>query len=184
MTPAPTDTVTAVAATCRHCQCPLAPEEHQQRECHARDGDFCELTPHASHKLHGSLGGCCQRCDAHQDGPAAMLPCPEADTPPSPASATAGAAATQRPARRLYHFGTDGLYGEVFVDEAGALVRFIHENDGEFRQEYMSFIGIFFGGSIVELRVTGCEPPAADDDVAGFVTQNVTRIRVAIGAAS
>ena len=130
MTPAPTDTVTAVAATCRHCQCPLAPEEHQQRECHARDGDFCELTPHASHKLHGSLGGCCQRCDAHQDGPAAMLPCPEADTPPSPASATAGAAATQRPARRLYHFGTDGLYGEVFVDEAGALVRFIHENDG------------------------------------------------------
>lgn len=50
----------------------------------------------------------------------------------------------------LYY--TDAAYGTLFFSKKG-YVGWFHENDADWRSEYMSFIPKFFGGEIKRLNV-------------------------------
>lgn len=53
--------------------------------------------------------------------------------------------------KTLYYF--QGLYGTYFVNEQAEYVNYIHDNDGDYRSEYMDFIPKYFGGQMIWLDI-------------------------------
>ncbi len=60
-------------------------------------------------------------------------------------------------AKSLFQIFAQPLYGTIFVDANADFVHFIHENDGNFRSEYMNEILKFFGGKMIVLDVDDSE---------------------------
>lgn len=83
--------------------------------------------------------------------------------------------------KTLYYFRADAACATVFVDGTGKLVSSIHENDGEYSQEYMGFVAEHFGGKTVELTLEGHFVDA--EEVVRFVELNRGRIFEAIAIA-
>lgn len=75
-----------------------------------------------------------------------------------------------------------GFWGTFFVDESGGLVSYIHENDGDFRMEYMSWIPEYFGGKIVclgEMDHDGSYPWDHKDEIKKWAIGKMKTIKTA-----
>lgn len=55
--------------------------------------------------------------------------------------------------KTLFYFDSRAQSATIFVDEDGAMVSYIHENDGDWRPEYMDFIVEYFGGKMESIDV-------------------------------
>jgi hypothetical protein len=54
--------------------------------------------------------------------------------------------------KKLYLLDCVLFVGQVFLDDKGEIIDYIHENDGDYRDEYMKPIINYFGGSIVKIN--------------------------------
>ncbi len=54
--------------------------------------------------------------------------------------------------KTLYLIESQSAWGQVFVDEFGELIGYVHENDGTYIPENHYFIVEFFGGKVIELN--------------------------------
>lgn len=76
----------------------------------------------------------------------------------------------------LYVF--DAAYGQIFVDNAGNFIHFIHENDGYYRSEYFDALIAHFGGRVRDLDVSEItdNDDCNQDDPEEFVKEYVNSI--------
>ena len=63
--------------------------------------------------------------------------------------------------KTLYVIVSQSAWGEVWIDKDANLISYIHENDGGYRVEYMSFIPEYFGGRIIQLDSTKLDEKAS-----------------------
>lgn len=72
-------------------------------------------------------------------------------------------------------------WGTFFVSEDGEkLVDYIHENDGDFRTEYMSGIVEYFGGTVQHLNFEQPEEAESEEDYTTYFELCQNEIKKAI----
>ena len=77
--------------------------------------------------------------------------------------------------KNIYKLGA--CYGSYFLDETGELITYIHENDGNWRNEYFAPILKYLRAKMIDLYVPEMKDCPENEDYLSYYEENIKNIK-------